>query len=186
MDVTELSADAGRPDAAELSRVVAACFLAAVAGAEVGTPPVIAPTGSVTRVPSDALELAPGDPAGLAEAGRSWATVQADPGAALSDELVQVARDAAVAHLLLAERLVDLQERGAAVYAEGEGLGVDGATLGDAERLEARVASDPVLRDRIAGVVADLVAVRLDWVDATGAFIDDLRSARDAFGIADW
>ena len=144
------------------------------------------PTGSVTRTPASALELAPGDPAGLGLAGQAWAVLQSDSTLGLSDELVAVARDAAVAHLQLAERVLSLQERGASVYADAEALGIDGQTLGSQKLMAALVANDPAVAAVAEKPLADLIGVRLDWVDATADFIEELRSARVAFGIADW
>lgn len=184
MQVTDLVADAGRPDASELSRVVAVRFAHAASGSPDAPDGEFAPTGTVSSTPANALELAPGDVVGLTAAGRAWAEVQADKG--LSDTLMTVARDAADAHLRLAERLSHLQRRAVEIFAGAESLGIDGPTLGSRDLVLTRVAREPGLADVIDGPLNGLIEVRLDWVQATQSFIDDLREAREAFGIAAW
>lgn len=180
-DTAVLAADAGRPDARELSRVVAVRLLAR-AGISTDASAEFAPTGSVTRTPATAEELVPGDATGLARAAEAWA----EWGASAPPEIAGLAAEVAEAHAALAPALTALRAEADAVFAEARGHGVPAEVLCHAERAASFIATRP-LRAQPARELAERAAsVRVAWVQATSDFVDALAGVRQAVGIADW
>lgn len=179
--VAALCADAGRPDATELSRVLAVRLLRR-AGEDIPDRDEFAPHGSVTRTPTTWQEIAPGDTDALEYAATGWLAFAERH----DEEPAELAREVRDAHARLGVRLSGLHDRARAIAAAAEAVGIPMAVLGDARRASEFIGSRPLRAETARELVEQLIAVRLDWLDATQDFVDDLGGVRGALGIADW
>lgn len=183
MNAEMCAADAGRPDARELSRVLAVRFERFVCGQSLDGPELeFHPTGSVSRTPATPEELAPGDVEGLAEAAHAWAAIAEE----VLGDANSLAEEAAGAHARLALHLEDLQRRAVAVFQDAAAHGIEGSTLGSQLRVSRLVSAEPESAGVVVGPLKGLISVRLDWVEATSEFVAELDGARAIVGIADW
>lgn len=175
-----LPPDTGRPDTAELSRVLLRGLLEA-AGADVsglGGPQML-PTRRTLTTPRGAQELVPGDIDALRDAAALLEGRAPDaPG-----DLVEAA---AVAHRTLAEAIADLRVRAEALYRRSAELGVGEELWAGGTTLRDRIAQHPEDAEELASVARAAAELRVAWDGAQIDFIEDLAAVREAFGIPLW
>lgn len=180
LDLGLLPADTGRPDTAELSRVLIRGLLES-AGADVTGlgAPGMRPTHRTTATPRGAAELVPGD----AEALLAVADALEELADAPQPELLA---QTAAAHRALAAALTDLRSRAEEVYRRSAELGVGDKLWSGGPTLRDRITEHPEDAAELADIARRAAELRLAWDGVQIDFVEDLDEVRESFGIPAW